>query len=330
MAAASLPSIDAIPRLPATGNLTPWFPMRIHPLLATLLATSSLPAANVTLNSTWAEFDWNQTNPTAPNAGILQLSGQSSTGFTAAIGENTLDVDGAAGVDSSGRPRIFQTFTPLALATVGDSVSLSFVATAANAMVAGDSQFRWALGQTDRNHGIWASTDFGTPAGNTATTRFDGSITDPAVSATYSAGNFGHFLNSGTTRGSSSAVVNGTAIGDPLVNLATEHYYTLNIARVAGGLSWDFSYGNNNGAGGPNTVSVGFFDDSIAQADGANGMMDTVDTVAFMLWSNAPFGAATTGSFSVSNVVLTGTPVPEPAALGLLGMAALLGLRRRR
>jgi MYXO-CTERM domain-containing protein len=304
--------------------------MKTPLLLATLVATSSLPAANVTLNSTWSEFDWNQTNPTTPNAGILQLSGQSSTGFTAAIGENTLDVDGSAGIDSSGRPRIFQTFTPLALSTVGDSVSLSFTATAANAMVAGDSQFRWALGQTGKNHGIWASTDFGTPGGNTATTRFDGSITDPAVSTAYSAGNFGHFLNSGTTRGSSSTVVNGTAIGDPLVNLAIEHYYTLNIARVAGGLAWDFSYGNNNGAGGPNTVSVGFFDDSITQTDGANGVMNTVDSLAFMLWNNAPFGAATTGSFTVSNILLTGNPVPEPAALGLLGLGALLGLRRRR
>lgn len=298
--------------------------------LATLLAAAPLPAANVTLNSTWSEFDWNQTNPTTPNAGVLELSGQSSAGFTAAIGENTLDVDGSAGVDSSGRPRIFQTFAPLALATVGDSVTLAFTATSATAMVNGDSQFRWALGQTSQNHGVWASTDFGTPGGNTATTRFDSSITDPAVSATYTAGNFGHFLNSGTTRGGSSTVVNGTALGDPLVNLATEHYFTLNISRVAGGLAWDFSYGNNAGAGGPNTVTVTFFDDSITQTDGANGAMNSVDTVAFMLWNNAPFGTGTTGSFTVSDVVLTGTPVPEPAACGLLGLGAFLGLRRRR
>jgi MYXO-CTERM domain-containing protein len=209
-------------------------------------------------------------------------------------------------------------------------VTLAFTATSATAMVNGDSQFRWALGQTSQNHGVWASTDFGTPGGNTATTRFDSSITDPAVSATYTAGNFGHFLNSGTTRGGSSTVVNGTALGDPLVNLATEHYFTLNISRVAGGLAWDFSYGNNAGAGGPNTVTVSFFDDSITQTDGANGAMNSVDTVAFMLWNNAPFGTGTTGNFTVSDVVLTGTPVPEPAACGLLGLGAFLGLRRRR
>jgi len=301
--------------------------------LATLLATSSLPAANVTLNSTWSEFDWNQSNPTTPNAGILELSGQSGSGFTATIAPNALDVDGNAGTDSSGRPRIFQTFTPLALSTVGDSVSLSFTATSATTMVNGDSQFRWALGQTSKNHGVWASTDFGTPGGNTATTRFDGSITDPSVSATYTPGNLGHFLNSGTTRGGSSTLVNGTAIGDPLVNLSTEHYYTLNISRVAGGLAWDFSYGNNAGASGPNTVSVGFFDDSITDpnpSNGANGVMNVVDVLAFNLWSDTPYGAGNTGSFTVSNLVLSGTPVPEPAALGLLGLGALLGLRRRR
>lgn len=308
-------------------------PMKSPILLATVLATSSLPAANVTLNSTWNEFDWNQSNPTAPNAGILELSNQSPTGFSATIAPNTLDIDGTAGTDSPGRPRIYQTFTPLALATVGDSVSLSFTAMAANTMISGDSQFRWALGQTSKNHGAWAATDFGTPGGNTATTRFDGSITDPSVSSTYVPGNFGHFLNSGSTRGSSSVLVNGTAIGDPLVNLATEHYYTLNLSRVAGGLSWTFSYGNNAGAAGPNTVTVGFFDDSVTDptpTNGANGLMDAVDTLAFGLWSDTPFGAGTTGTLTLSNIVLTGTPVPEPATVGLLGLAGWFGLRRRR
>jgi len=62
--------------------------------------------------------------------------------------------------------------------------------------------------------GIWASVDFGTPGGNTMTTRFDNSITEPAVSASYVGGNLGHFLNSGGTRDNSSGIPNNTGIGD--------------------------------------------------------------------------------------------------------------------
>ena len=178
-------------------------PMKLIPytLLTAALLTSSLSAGTVSLSNSWSEFDWNQSNPTAPNAGILSLSGQSSTGFTATTGPNTLNVDAnPAAVDSAGRPRVYQTFAPQTLAEVGDNVSLSFKLTSATGMVAGDSAFRFALADTSRNQGIWASIDFGVPGGNASTTRFDGSITDPSVSTSYVDGNFGHFLNSGSTQ----------------------------------------------------------------------------------------------------------------------------------
>jgi len=85
------------------------------------------------------------------------------------------------------------------------------------------------------HHGIWASTDFGTVGGNTTTTRFDPSITDPNVSASYVAGNWGSFLNSGTTRGNSSGIPNGTSLGDA-ATLASVHHFSLLVTRVAGGL----------------------------------------------------------------------------------------------
>ncbi len=301
-------------------------------LLTAAFLTTSLTAATVPLSGTWSEFDWNQTNPVAPNAGILALSGQSSSGFTAAIGQNLLDVDGNAGVDSAGRPRVFQLFAPQALSALGDTVTLSFKATAANGMVAGDSQFRFAFTDTAHNQGLWASTDMGTPGGNAATTRFDNSITDPAVSASYVAGNFGHFLNSGGTRGNSGVIPNGTAIGDPLVSLTTEHFYTLAVSRVVGGLSWNFSYGNNAGAAGPETVTIGaVFDDSITQANGANAVMSSVDGIAFLLFNDAPFGAGNTGSFTISDVVVTGVAVvPEPASASLISLGTFAFAARRR
>lgn len=81
-------------------------------LMTSCLIVTRVTAATVGLSSTWGEFDWNQTNPVAPNSGNLALSGQSSSGFTAAVGPNALDVDGSAGIDSTGRPRIYQTFAP--------------------------------------------------------------------------------------------------------------------------------------------------------------------------------------------------------------------------
>lgn len=293
-------------------------------LLTAALLTSSLSAGTVSLSNSWSEFDWNQTNPTAPNAGILSLSGQSSTGFTATTGPNTL-------AGSPGRPRVFQTFTPQTLAAVGDNVSLSFKLTSANGMVAGDSAFRFALADTSRNHGIWASIDFGpVVTGNASTTRFDGSITDPLVSASYVAGNFGHFLNSGGTKGGSADIPNGTGFGDP-TTLSTVHSLSLSVTRVVGGLSWTYSWGNDAGAA-TTVVTIGAtFDDSITQANGANGVVSSMDGIAFVLSNDAPYGPGNTGSYTVSDVVVSGVnAIPEPASAGLLLLGTLLTVGRRR
>ena len=308
-------------------------PMKLIPytLLTAALLTSSLSAGTVSLSNSWSEFDWNQSNPTAPNAGILSLSGQSSTGFTATTGPNTLNVDAnPAAVDSAGRPRVYQTFAPQTLAEVGDNVSLSFKLTSATGMVAGDSAFRFALADTSRNQGIWASIDFGVPGGNASTTRFDGSITDPNVSTSYVAGNFGHFLNSGTSRATSAAIPNGTGFGDP-TTLSTVHSLSLSVTRVIGGLSWTYSWGNDAGAA-TTVVTIGTtFDDSITQTDGANGVMSSMDGIAFLLSNDAPYGAGNTGSYTVSDVVVSGVnAVPEPASAGLLLLGSLLTAGRRR
>ena len=299
-------------------------------LLTAVLLTSSLSAGTVSLSNSWSEFDWNQSNPTAPNAGILSLSGQSSTGFTATTGQNTLDLDNSGAADSAGRPRAYQTFAPQTLAAVGDNVSLSFKITSATGMAAGDSAFRFALADTSRNQGIWASIDFGVPTGNASTTRFDGSITDPTVATSYVAGNFGHFLNSGSTKGSSTAIPNSTGFGDP-ATLSTVHNLSLSVTRVVGGLSWTYSWGNSAGAA-TTVVTIGStFDDGISQTDGANGVMSSMDGIAFLLSNDAPYGAGTTGSYTISDVVVSGVnAVPEPASAGLLLLGSLLTAGRRR
>jgi hypothetical protein len=47
------------------------------------------------------------------------------------------------------------------------------------------------------------------------------------------AGNWGSFLNSGTTRGNSSGIPTGTSLGDA-ATLASVHHFSLLVTRVAG------------------------------------------------------------------------------------------------
>jgi tetrahydromethanopterin S-methyltransferase subunit C len=100
---------------------------------------------------------------------------------------------------------------------------------------------------------------------------------------------------------------------------------------VVGGLSWTYSWGNDAGAA-TTVVTIGAtFDDSITQANGANGVVSSMDGIAFALFSDAPYGPGNTGSYTVSDVVVSGVnAIPEPASAGLLLLGTLLTVGRRR
>ena len=137
------------------------------------------------LSSTWGQYDLNETVNGAP--GILTLSNESATGFTAAIGENTLDVDGNAGVDQPGRPRIFQTFNPQSLSKIGQKATLKFKIRFDNVPVTGDTQFRFGFADTAHNQAVLTMIEMGpTDGGSTWRLRTDLSVT---CSRTADAGN---------------------------------------------------------------------------------------------------------------------------------------------
>jgi hypothetical protein len=56
-----------------------------------------------------------------------------------------------------------------------------------------------------------------------------------------------------------------------------------------------------------------------------------MDGIAFLLSNDAPYGPGNTGSYTVSDVVVSGVnAIPEPASAGLLLLGTLLTVGRRR
>ena len=285
------------------------------------------------LSSTWGQYDLNETVNGAP--GILALTNESATGFTAAIGENTLDVDGNAGVDQPGRPRIFQTFNPQALSRIGQRATLKFKIKFNNVPIVGDTQFRFGFADTAHNQAVLTMIDIGaTDGASTWRLRPDISITSSGTGAysgsslirQYTSGEWGEFGNTGRAdfiidatgtrvplvdpatnatwvqprfqQGGTFGGLGGVPNGIGLEDTTTTHSFEMTLERVSTGITWSFIWGNDAGVGTVTGSTSLVVDDSYLP-------MNSVDGIGFMILNNAPFGAATTGSFDISEVSVT-------------------------
>ena len=284
------------------------------------------------LSGTWSQYDKTEIVNGPP--GILALSDELATGFTAAVGENTLDVDGVAGVDQPGRPRIFQTFTPQALSKVGQRATLRFKIKFNDIPASGDTQFRFGFADTAHNQAVLTMIDIGaTDGGSTWRLRPDISITG---SRTADAGNNlirryvdGDWSDFGNT-GRADFIIDATGARVPLVDPATNapwalpkfqqggtfngsgglpngiglvdttttHSFEMTLERVATGIIWSFIWGNDAGPDVVTGTSNPVVDDSYLP-------MNSVDGIGFVILNNAPFGPATTGSFLIADVSIT-------------------------
>ncbi|MEJ6642786.1 MAG: hypothetical protein QNL33_05980 [Akkermansiaceae bacterium] len=256
-----------------------------------LSAVSRALGHPVPLVALWGQYDKTEIVNGAP--GILALRDETKTGFTAAIGEDTLMTDGdPPAVDQAARPRIYQTFSPQLLSSVGQKASLSFKVKFNDVPIVGDTQFRFGLTDTANNQAVLGMIDIGTPAGTTLRMRRDDSITE--ASTTFVPGDWSHFGNAGATSGSTTGTPNGIGLQDT----TTTHAFNLTLERVIGGIQWTTFWTNDVGAA---TISAttSIVDDSLLP-------MNVVDGIGFHFFNNAPFGAATTGSFVISDVVVTG------------------------
>lgn len=185
---------------------------------------------NRILSSTWGEWDYKQY--LYGGIGNLVLSNQTSSGFTAWVATNDVDVlnnttlelvpDGV--VEVAGRPAVFQEFSPLDLSGVGQRITATFDLKINNPMVWSDQFVRFGFGNTNNNSCFYLKIDSGLGGGDVLGFRSDATMTDTngqtLISATFDpngnlatatnlnipakgpsegfvSGNYSHFINSG-------------------------------------------------------------------------------------------------------------------------------------
>ena len=270
------------------------------------------PPATLVLSSTWGQYD--KTEIVNGGAGILSLTNESATGFTASVGENTLsnNVVPTPGIDGAGRPRIFQTFNPQSLSGVGQQARMSFKIKFNDIPASGDTRFRFGFADTAHNQGVLGMIDLGAPSNPSGRLRSDLSISGTgSVLSNYLPGDWSDFGNTGAAPGATgTALQTGSTIGAfdgapngvGLVDTTTTHVFTMTLERVAGGLSWTVTWGNDQGPEILSMATTNVVDDSLLP-------MNSVDSIGIMNLNHNTFGAVnsnTTGSFVVSEVSVTG------------------------
>lgn len=294
-------------------------------LSAVLCCNAAHAFEQIPLSSSWSEWD-----PANLGGGVQTLSGESSTGYTTSI-------SGAVG-STDEIPQVYQIFSPLNLSRVGDKVEFSYdlkfntILDSVNL----DTDFRAGISSTANNSGAVYGYDAGTSAGGTSVRmRYDlnGLTNDNGDSSTFDVNNINHSLNASGTRGSGG----GTPAGDVLGENTTEtHSFVLSLERVAGGLTASSSWTSDAPGAVPvlntwttNSNFVAPFDDGLGGVP--TGWTNTIDMIQIANLEEVIATANYPASWTVSNVAVWGTPVPEPTSLLLaFGSMAYVALRRRR
>lgn len=213
-------------------------------------------AQPVALSSTWGEYDLEQEKGQSAN-GLLVLSGQSSSGFTAFIKSNVLN---ATVFDfppkSQYLPRVYQTFAGQPITNHGSKVTVAFdVVINTPVPAANNVGFRMAMGDTNANNSILAGFDFGDASGGSVLLRYDVTITQNTnwfdesgfylFSPTNADFGWGSFTDGG---GNLTAIgITSGAPNDQSLQPGAKHHFKFSLERTPAGLMTGAVWGNDAG-----------------------------------------------------------------------------------
>lgn len=285
-------------------------------LLATFIHSLAL-AQPVKLANTWGEYDLEQEKGQSAN-GLLVLSGQSPSGFTAFIKSNVLN---ATVFDfppkSQYLPRVYQTFEGQPITNNGAKVTVSFdVVINTPVPAANNVGFRMSLGDTNANNAILVGFDFGTPSGGTVLHRYDTTITQNTnlinlengfyffspTNQDYGWGSFcdggGNMTTSGTT---------GGAPNDQGLQPGAKHNFKFSIERTPAGLMTGTVWGNDAG---PALIATASNPLPGGNGDDFNGLVNVKPWTNINAFGICLFGTGSNpvswdengGSYTVSNL----------------------------
>lgn len=282
-------------------------------MLLAVLVPSVTQAQTIPLSNTWIEHDPQEVENVQPN-GLLDLTGQSASGFTATVRTN----DYASEYPSRSQylPRIVQTFANQPMTNVGSRVTVSFDVvfnTLAPANV--DVGLRLSLGDTNANDAILGGFEFGPPSGTVILLRYDGTITQDTNYIDFSNGFYlfggpyawSSICDGGGNMASANGAPNGLAMG---TDTTTKHHIRYSIERVpvptgAGGVGLQVDAVWSNSGGPEITVAAGAPIPG-GNGDDFNGLTDVTPWTNINCFAICLFGTAgrqpfLEGTYTVSN-----------------------------
>jgi len=307
-----------LPSLKSTG-------VALGVLLAALLVPMLTQAQPISLPSTWGEYDLQEQQGHSP--GLLAVSAQSSSGFTATIASNGIalgpEYPAYNGYPSKSQylPRVYTFFANQPITTNGQRVTFSFnVKFNDLADPSNNGSFRFTMGDTNCNNAWGEFLGIGTASSSTF--RYDGTITqdtnwfnidngyylymppdlvDPMNQTNYSFGSFGDFSGSSVGGG---GVPNGVKMG---VDTTTVHYIRFSVERTPSGLQVDSVWTNTAGVA---IEHAAFAPVPGGSGDDHSGLVNVspwtnVNVFGFCLFgtgANEHFFGYDPGSFTISNL----------------------------
>lgn len=239
-------------------------PLLTASLILAALVPSLTQAQPIALSSTWRQYDLQEQQ--GFSAGLLSVTAQSSSGFTATVSSNGIALGAPpeyTGYPSKSQylPRVYTFFANQPITNNGQRVTFSFdvkfndVADPSNT-----GSFRFTMGDTNCNNTYGEFLGIGTASGSTF--RYDATITqdtnwldaitlnylymppdlsNPNNPTNYSFGSFGDFSGSSVGGG---GTPNGVKMG---VDTTTLHHVRFSVERTPSGLQVDSVWTNSAG-----------------------------------------------------------------------------------